>query len=155
MVSHALDGSTYHSACSDITTFNASTSAHGLLKKLSNVATEFMNGQGNWAIPATTFDATQYDYTGSRAIDTVYQNTSGKMKVVNVSLSYSSGTDVICYAYCGSANPPTPVVAVSGGPMNAYSCFLLTFIVPKNYYYKITDSWGVTAVSHWFEWDIG
>lgn len=33
----------------DVTTINASTSAHGFLKKLSNVATEFMNGVGNWA----------------------------------------------------------------------------------------------------------
>jgi len=32
----------------DVTTNNASTSAHGFLKKLSNVATEFMNGAGNW-----------------------------------------------------------------------------------------------------------
>lgn len=33
----------------DNTTNNASTSNHGFLKKLSNVADEFMNGQGNWA----------------------------------------------------------------------------------------------------------
>lgn len=36
----------------DNTTNNASTSAHGFLKKLSNVATEFMNGAGDWAVPA-------------------------------------------------------------------------------------------------------
>lgn len=35
-------------APTDVTTLNASTSAHGLLKKLSNVATQFMNGVGNW-----------------------------------------------------------------------------------------------------------
>jgi hypothetical protein len=40
-------------APTDITTNNATTSAHGLLKKLSNVATEFMNGVGNWAVPAS------------------------------------------------------------------------------------------------------
>lgn len=34
---------------SDNTTNNASTTKHGFLKKLSNVATEFMNGAGNWA----------------------------------------------------------------------------------------------------------
>lgn len=33
----------------DNTTNNASTTKHGFLKKLSNVATEFMNGAGNWA----------------------------------------------------------------------------------------------------------
>lgn len=33
----------------DITTNNSSTSKHGFLKKLDNTATNFMNGQGNWA----------------------------------------------------------------------------------------------------------
>lgn len=36
----------------DITTNNASTSKHGLLRKLSNVSTEFLNGTGNWSTPA-------------------------------------------------------------------------------------------------------
>lgn len=36
----------------DVTTLNASTSAHGLLPKLSNVSTEYLNGQGSWATPA-------------------------------------------------------------------------------------------------------
>jgi hypothetical protein len=38
-------------APTDVATLNASTTAHGLLKKLDNVATNFMNGQGNWAAP--------------------------------------------------------------------------------------------------------
>lgn len=37
----------------DNTTNNASTSAHGFLKKLSNTASEFMNGAGNWVNPVT------------------------------------------------------------------------------------------------------
>lgn len=41
-------------APTDVTTLNASTSAHGLLKKLNNVSTNFMNGQGNWATPSST-----------------------------------------------------------------------------------------------------
>lgn len=36
----------------DNTINNASIARHGLLKKLSNVATEYMDGQGNWSIPA-------------------------------------------------------------------------------------------------------
>jgi len=39
----------------DNTTNNATTGAHGFLKKLSNVATEFMNGVGNWAVPERSF----------------------------------------------------------------------------------------------------
>lgn len=37
---------------SDVTTNNASTSKHGFLKKLSNSATEYMDGTGNWSTPA-------------------------------------------------------------------------------------------------------
>jgi hypothetical protein len=40
-------------APTDITTLNASTTAHGLLPKLSNVATEYLNGQGAWATPSS------------------------------------------------------------------------------------------------------
>lgn len=36
----------------DNTDLNASTSRHGLLKKLSNVATEYMDGTGAWSTPA-------------------------------------------------------------------------------------------------------
>ncbi len=36
----------------DNTDLNASTTRHGLLKKLDNVATNFLNGQGNFAVPA-------------------------------------------------------------------------------------------------------
>ena len=36
-------------ATTDITTLNASTTAHGLLPKLSNVSTQYLNGVGSWA----------------------------------------------------------------------------------------------------------
>lgn len=36
---------------SDVVTINASTSKHGLLKKLSGSATDFMDGTGNWSNP--------------------------------------------------------------------------------------------------------
>lgn len=39
-------------AGTDITTNNASTTKHGLLKKLSNTATTYMDGTGNWSTPA-------------------------------------------------------------------------------------------------------
>jgi hypothetical protein len=38
-------------ATTDITTLNASTTAHGLLPKLSNVATQYLNGTGGWTVP--------------------------------------------------------------------------------------------------------
>lgn len=36
---------------SDITTNNSSVGAHGYLRKLSNVVTEYMDGTGNWSVP--------------------------------------------------------------------------------------------------------
>ena len=48
---HAMDAIAEHTR-TDITTLNASTSFHGFLKKLDNDALNFMNGQGNWAVPA-------------------------------------------------------------------------------------------------------
>lgn len=39
-------------APTDITTLNASTTAHGLLPKLSNVGTQYLSGLGTWTTPA-------------------------------------------------------------------------------------------------------
>jgi microcystin-dependent protein len=49
-------------APTDIVTLNASTSAHGLLKKLDNNANHVMNGQGNWVTPAGGGDMAKSDY---------------------------------------------------------------------------------------------
>jgi hypothetical protein len=40
-------------ATTDITTLNASSTAHGLLPKLSNVSTQYLNGIGTWTTPPT------------------------------------------------------------------------------------------------------
>lgn len=48
---HAMDSATYHTS-SDTTTLNATIVKHGFLKKLSNIATQYMNGVGNWTVPA-------------------------------------------------------------------------------------------------------
>lgn len=50
---------------SDITTNNASTSKHGFLKKLSNVATEYMDGTGAWSVPAGGGALVGYSYTNN------------------------------------------------------------------------------------------
>ena len=51
--SHAIESHTV----SDITTLNSSTSAHGLLPKLSNVATEYLNGVGGWSTATASIPA--------------------------------------------------------------------------------------------------
>src|SRR5215213_2717454 len=44
-------------ATTDVVTLNASTSAHGLLRKLDNDATHYLDGQGGWTVPPGTVDA--------------------------------------------------------------------------------------------------
>jgi hypothetical protein len=58
---HAISGTVDETllSFSDVTTHNASTSAHGLLPKLSGTSTQFLNGSGTWTTPAGgSFDST-------------------------------------------------------------------------------------------------
>lgn len=69
---------------SDNTTNNASTSKHGLLKKLSNVATEFMNGVGNWtALVSSPWTKKSDDTLGANAA-TITTGTTLTGKVFDV-----------------------------------------------------------------------
>ena len=52
-LAHAMDSATYHTS-SDVATLNATTAKHGFLKKLPDEATQYMNGVGNWTVPAST-----------------------------------------------------------------------------------------------------
>lgn len=57
----------------DVTTNDASTSKHGFLKKLDNIATNFMNGAGNWAAPATALTA--YRKVTAKTVNTTVSET--------------------------------------------------------------------------------
>jgi hypothetical protein len=51
-------------APTDVTTLNSSTTAHGLLPKLDNNASHFLNGQGGWTTPSgTTYSADESTLT--------------------------------------------------------------------------------------------
>jgi hypothetical protein len=64
-------------AGTDVTTLNASTSAHGLLLKLSGTSTQFLNGSGVWSTPAGTGgagDMSSADYAaGTGASNTAHK----------------------------------------------------------------------------------
>jgi hypothetical protein len=57
---HAIDSTSAHSAASDNTNFNASTAAHGFLRKLSDDASQFLNGKGEWATPPSIYRYHEY-----------------------------------------------------------------------------------------------
>lgn len=83
------------------------------------------------------------DVTGARAINTVYQNTSGRLMLVSVVLS---GTQVMD-AYSDAANPPTTVVAETFPANTTYSNLL--FLVQPGHYYKLAN---VDTIQKWYEW---
>ncbi len=123
-------------------------------------------------------DMSASDVTGSRAVNgTVYQNTSGKIRMVLVQVRTRvnddgagsiSGTSFI-QVHCDAATPPTTLITQGGldieiddGGQSAaafvQSYASLVFAVPLNYYYKATGS-NVTngivpVLGTWFEWDL-
>jgi hypothetical protein len=115
-------------APTDIATLNASTTAHGLLKKLSNVATEYMNGQGAWTVPAgggSGWDQEIYKAADQDVVaNTTLQNdthllfavTAGEAWEIEFILKYSgnaTGTDMKVNAAFPSANGQYNVLSTS------------------------------------------
>jgi hypothetical protein len=92
------------------------------------------------------YNMTQNDVTASRALGTVYQNTTGRIMYVNVIYGHSSAGSV--YGYTGAANPPTTLVAQCSN--NAVYASTMHFIVLPNYYYKVTQD--VVSNFTWIEW---
>lgn len=183
MSSHALDGSTYHSAPTDITTYNASTAAHGFLKKLDNNAANFMNGQGNWAVPAG----------GTPATSVQDERSYGQVPIVGVSANYARqdhthgspavvGTSMSTFT---TAQRPSSGIQTNGGNIRVVIFYLritnmtqifsayvngtlaaqaqvtsgsdgagFTFVVGKNQQYYVVYGGGTQANWQWTELDI-
>ena len=90
-----------------------------------------------------TFSSTS-DMVGSRSDDTNYQNTSGSEMLVIV-----SGYDGTTYsrAFVKSSSPADTKVIEVQTVNNSTRC--LTFIVPINYYYRVTGMGG--TIQTWME----
>lgn len=81
-------------AADDNTDLNVSTSAHGLMPKLSNSATEFLNGQGTWTEVAASvggsYSLVTYTASGSISLtagtDAMYQRIDPNGAVRNITL---------------------------------------------------------------------
>lgn len=89
------------------------------------------------------------ELSGSRALSTVYQNTSGKAMLVLVDLS-GVGTGTTIQGISDSNAAPTDVVWQSDGVSAGNATIWM--MVPNNHYYKVTCSGA--AVGHWNEYSL-
>lgn len=108
------------------------------------------------AMPASSSGDLGPTGANSRAMATVYQNTSGKLRFVSVSVADNTIVTIL-QAYTDSSNPPTHLfaqtsIAAAGGGSDP---FQLTFFVLNNDYYKVTISGGTSTVLTWIEVDFG
>ena len=104
--------------------------------------------------------STQSVVTGSRALGTNYQNTSGKTMLVTITVRHYTGGSVNdvakATAYVKSTSPPDTLICflqtVNGG--GAYQWLSMSFPVPDTYYYKVSDedsNGGASTLSSWTE----
>jgi hypothetical protein len=155
----------------DNTDLNASTTAHGLLKKLSNVSTEFMNGQGAWATPAGAARpyAEMYMNANSTALTNETANTPILSRLWTTgSLSgwtFVPGTTGAITAFSNYGGTVTGTVRATSaahglvtgdvisirGTTNYNGVFVVTRI--DNTYFYFTDTW--VADDGASDWDKG
>jgi len=112
--------------------------------------------------PTTAGPTHQRDVTGTRALDTVYQNTTGVPLYVAVSTRHYCGNPMEeskAYFRTDGDNPPTSLVMVMGiyssvWPQDQPSHVGFMVVLPGNYYKVQTGVSGVATVtvSKWLEW---
>ena len=103
------------------------------------------------AVDAKLDDVSQAQPT--RALGTIYQNTSGKLLFVTVSIYADDGEDVIVEVE--DATPPTTAVAFLSNRTGAGTLYVASsMIVPPNSYYRARATAGAPALYKWTEWDL-
>lgn len=91
----------------------------------------------------------QNDVTGSRAYNTVYQNTTGKVMFISACGIGTQASTIILLT--DSSNPPTTQVSFDSPYGNGHGANISGIILPNNYY-KVTFSPGSPSLDIWVEW---
>lgn len=94
------------------------------------------------------------DISASRAVDTIYQNTSGKIRHLQITVSVGDGNN-IGTLQIENATPPT-VTHGKFGSSAATGATLHGTIhaqVPPNWYYRLAQTAGTTTITEWLERD--
>jgi len=102
-------------------------------------------------------DDCAYNPTPSRALDTVYQNTSGKIRIVAVEGRMNILEVLNCYIGTSTAAlGDVGMVSneIESGTAGDYTHGVVTFVVPPSYYYKASTEGTGVSLQEWKEWDL-
>jgi len=106
---------------------------------------------GLYASKANAYVGTYTDVTASRALNTVYQNTSTEDLYVNVSVKNNSGSTFTYQILIGPSSSPADVASSHfARNFNNNADYPLWSVVPPGYYYTVSAS---GAVSAWWEYE--
>lgn len=86
--------------------------------------------------------------TGSRAVDTVYQNTTGYEIAVSISITHSATSSMDIKV--DTASPPTGIVGRSS-PLTLNSIAVLAAIIPNLAYYELDTIAAGATILNWME----
>ena len=91
----------------------------------------------------------------ARAMDTIYQNTTtASIKVVSFSIRDSTGTSS-CTVYIGSTSPPvTAINSLNTKAGTANEIHPVIFIVPPQFYYTASTTFGTPILGTSAEWNL-
>ena len=88
----------------------------------------------------------------ANAFDTNYQNATGKIKIVIISVGFANGNDESVNLFTENATPPTVSVGILRNNTNNIIQMQGTIVVPNGWYYKALQG-GVPTLVEWTEWD--
>lgn len=90
--------------------------------------------------------------SGTRAKTTVYQNTSGKIRMVTI-CAYGAAVGDEMVFHVGSTSTPTIHIGDITG-IDDTGSGNITFFVPPNYYYEAKETTATMTIAMWIEWDL-
>lgn len=110
----------------------------------------FLREDATWQAPPAGI--TTQTVGGSRALNTIYQNTTGSALFVSVSVSMG-GSLHTCDALSDSSSSPLTIVAIMTGASATTSYATVFFVVlPNNYYDVSCDMSSGILKANWVEW---
>jgi hypothetical protein len=101
-----------------------------------------------------TFTCKVNAVTGSRALNTIYQNTDDYPRFVIITLLMpASGSS--CTSYVGAASPPTTATGTISNNNASSDGRFICWIVPSGYYYRLLVNAGSPVLGIWTETSMG